>query len=262
MTSSAIKMEQLTYQRGHRYILQDINWEVKTGEHWAVLGENGSGKTSLLSIAAGFRQQTAGHVHLYGESFNSQYVLKLRQKIGLVSNSFFDNYFHNESVMRIILSGKCGTLGVDQTIDLDSVRQTKLLLKKLNILDKMDYSFSFLSKGEQQKVLIARALMAQPALYLLDEPMSGLDPINKKKTMDLVRGLSQIPNLTLCYVTHHIDEISPHIFKQCLLLKKGKVFAMDKTENLLTSEIMSDFFHYPVSIDRDRLGSYHMKVGE
>lgn len=262
MSDSIIQMQQLCCQSGYRYLLQDIDWEVKTGEHWVIIGENGSGKTTLLSVAAGFKQQTAGSIQVFGHSFNADHTITLRKEIGFVSNSFFDKYYAEEAVSRIIMSGKCGTFGIDETVDLVDIRQVKQLLTEMRLLDKLDYPFSFLSKGERQNILIARALLAKPTLYLLDEPMTGLDAVNKKSMMGLVERLASEPDLTLCYVTHHLDEISPDVFTHCLLLRKGRIFAAGQTIDLLTSERMSEFFRHSVTLCRSADGYYDMKVGD
>lgn len=262
MSDQAIQMKGLCCQSGHRYLLQDINWTVKTGENWAIIGENGSGKTTLLSVAAGFKQHTKGTVRVFDQPFEEDHVLALRQRIGFVSNSFFDKYYTKESVARIIMSGKCGTFGIDETMSLADMRLVKKLLAALNLSDKVDYPFSFLSKGERQSILIARALMAGPALYLLDEPMTGLDAINKKNMMGLAQRIARETGSTMCYVTHHLDEISPNVFTHCLLLRKGRIFASGKTIDLLNSDRLSAFFRHAVTVGLTEDGYYEMKVGD
>ncbi len=157
-----VKIENMYCTAGNRYLLQNINWEIKKGEHWLLFGMNGCGKTTLLSIVAGFKQHDGGMVQLFVESYNDKNTLELRKKIGWISASFFDKVYHSEKVLDIVLSGLNGSLGKCFDISNDDIKKAKYLLKELHVGHKTESPFDQLSKGERQNVLIARALISEP----------------------------------------------------------------------------------------------------
>ena len=113
MDNVIMEMQNLSLKAGRRYLVKDINWQIKKGEHWAVFGLNGSGKTTLLSIMAGFKMPSAGMIKVFGEEYDNENLLRFRKKIGFVSGSYFDRYYHEESALEIVLAGSLGTLGLD-----------------------------------------------------------------------------------------------------------------------------------------------------
>ena len=157
-----IAVKDLCIQAGNRYLLRNINWEVKEGEQWVVFGLNGSGKTTLLSVIAGFKEPTSGEVKVFGEPYSNDNLLSSRRRIGWVSSSFFDKYYTRESALNIVLSGLSGTLGIDRCVTDEDVLKAKALLAEWHFGDRIDMPFSVLSKGERQNILIARALIAEP----------------------------------------------------------------------------------------------------
>lgn len=128
-----IALDKVSCKAGYKFLLRDISWQVAKGEHWVVFGANGSGKTTLLSIIAGFKHYTSGSVKVFGESFTNDNILAIRRRIGWVSSSFFDKYYSKESALHIVLSGRNGTLGLDDAITLDDVRLAKALLTELHL---------------------------------------------------------------------------------------------------------------------------------
>lgn len=245
MQEVVIETKKLCCQAGKSFLVNNIDWTVNAGEHWVLFGMNGSGKTTLLSIIAGYKMLTSGQLSVLGKSYSNDNILNLRKKIGFVSASFFDRYYKKESVLEIVLSSGSGALGLHYDIsDLD-VRRAKKLLNALGILDKLNYPFAWLSKGERQNVLIARALLYRPEILLLDEPCSGLDLYARERLQNTVRDIADRTNMTIIYVTHYTDEILPE-FDQALLLKKGHVWRKGPTEELFTAENLSIFFDYPV----------------
>ena len=194
-----IDLKRIGCKAGYRYLLKDINWQVKKGEHWVVFGMNGSGKTTLLSIIAGFKHFSEGTLKIFGEEYSNENILDIRKRIGWVSASFFDRYYTKESALHIVLSGRNGTLGLDDDITLEDVRLAKELLTRLNLGDKINRTFDTFSKGERQNVLIARALISNPDILILDEPCTGLDVYNRSYLFDTIETLSQKNNLTIIY---------------------------------------------------------------
>ena len=233
--SYIIQAEKLGYQVGNQRLLHGINLKIKRGEHWLFYGMNGCGKTTLLSILAGYRQQTQGNLQIFGEPFSSENILRNRRRIGWVSSSFFDARYHHERVLDIVLSGKFGTYGLDMNLNSGDYRRARTLLDVLGLAEKQDYSYDRLSKGQRQNVLIARAFMTKPEILLLDEPCSGLDVLAKARFMALVENLMQNPELTVIFVSHEINEVKK-MFPNTLLLRNGRMFAQGKTEDLFTEE--------------------------
>lgn len=252
MESNIIETTRLSVKIGHRFILKDIDWKVKQGEKWVVFGMNGCGKTTLLSIVAGFKFQTGGTLKLFGEEYNNKNILPFRKRIGWVSASYFDKMYTREAVLDIVLSGKFGTLGLRGSIDDKDILLVKKLLEELSIADKIDRPFDTLSKGERQNVLIARAMFSAPDILILDEPCTGLDLYNRVHLFSTIRDLANHSNVTIIYVTHYVDEVLD-IFDHALFLRNGMTFNMGTVEDMFTSENMSALLEYPVQMDtRDR----------
>ena len=250
MSEYIIETSRLSVKVGHRYLLQDIDWKVKKGEHWVVFGMNGSGKTTLLSIIAGFKEPTGGELKVFGQRYSDDNILDFRHRIGWVSASFYDKLYTRESALDIVLSGKFGTLGIRGEVEDGEVILAKRLLKELQLADKVDRSFATLSKGERQNVLIARALFARPEILILDEPCTGLDLYNRAHLFSIIRELAAKSQITIIYVTHYVDEVLD-IFKKALFLKQGMAAAMGDTEEVFTSQQFTRLIDYPVELYRD-----------
>ena len=237
---TVFKLEGLGCKSGNKYILKDIDWKVEKGQHWVVFGTNGSGKTTLLSIVAGYMAHTHGELKVFGEPYNDDNILEIRQRIGWVSGSFYDKCLSKETALEIVLAGKFATLGLAEDITDRDVVRAKALLEELRLKSKINYPFDFLSKGERQSVLIARALMSGPELLILDEPCTGLDVFAREY-------LAEKSDVTIIFVTYYTVEIMD-IFPNCLLLKNGRIYAKDRTDKLFNSEELSQFLNYPVTV--------------
>lgn len=259
MSDYAIALKNVSCKAGYRYLLKDITWNVKPGEHWVVFGMNGCGKTTLLSIVAGFKHFTGGTVELFGEQFSNENILDIRKRIGWVSSSFFDKYYFKESVLHIVLSGKHGSLGLAPDINLQDVSLAKSLLTELGLHDKINRPFDLLSKGERQNVLIARALFSNPDILILDEPCTGLDIYNRSYLFSTIEALSQQRKITLIYVTHYVEEITP-LFQKTLFLKNGHIFAQGATKDLFCDAMLQELLGYPVQVRMGQDGLYQLKV--
>ena len=244
-----IDVKNLELKAGYRYLLKDINWQVERGENWVVFGMNGSGKTTLLSVLAGYKQATAGNFTVLGETYSAENILNLRRRIGWVSGSFFDQKYTRESALDIVLSGKTGALGRDkQLISDEDIKQAKRLLTELRLGDKIYQPFHMMSRGERQNVLIARALLAKPALLLLDEPCTGLDILAREHLLNTLKDLAHNSDMTIIYVTHYTEEILLDLFKKTMLLKDGMSFAQGETTALFNDALFSDFMDAPTHI--------------
>ncbi len=256
-----IRVENLSCQSGNRYLLRDINWQVQQGEQWVVFGLNGSGKTTLLSIIAGYKMPTAGKVEVFGQAYQQDNILSIRKRIGWVSSSYFDKYYTKESALTIVLSGLCGTLGIDSTIQADDFVKAKNLLKEWNLDKKFDLPFSMLSKGERQNVLIARALISSPEILVLDEPGTGLDVLAREQLLRKISHLAEDSNLTIIYVTHYPEEILP-IFEHCIVLQQGKIIDRGKLTEVMTSERLSCDLGAAVTVKTMEDGRMDLRVQE
>lgn len=259
MENTIIEASHLSVKVGHRYILRDINWSVKKGEHWVVFGMNGCGKTTLLSIVAGVKFQTEGKLMIFGEPYSNENILNFRKKIGWVSASFYDKLYTKESVLDIVLSGKFGTLGLRWGIEDTDIQLAKKLLKELSLSDKQNRSFATLSKGERQNVLIARSLLSKPEILILDEPCTGLDLYNRVHLFSTIRELAQKSNITIIYVTHYVDEVLD-IFDHALFLRQGMVSNYGSVEEMFTSENMTKLIEYPVVMDTSERDYFRTKL--
>jgi len=254
-----IKTNELCYKSGRRFLINHINWEVKEGEHWLVFGMNGSGKTTLLSMIAGYKSPTSGTLEVLGKQYDKENIFALRKEIGWVSSSFFDKYYANETALRIVLSGLFGTFNIDYDVTDADVRRAKALLRELRMEGKMNRPFNSMSKGERQNVLIARALITQPKVLVLDEPGTGLDIRAREHMMNTVRALAESKKVTIIYVTHYPEEVQPFMNKT-MLLKNGRAFAKGDTESVLTSENLSILLDETVHVVQNADGSVTMDV--
>lgn len=237
----SIIAENLIVKRGIKVILNEINIRIKSKEHTILFGLNGSGKTSLLASISGYMGITSGNVFLLGQKITNENCLELRKQIGFVSNSYFDRCFKKENVINIVLSGLHGELAERWDVTSKDVRRAKHLLKSFGILEKSAYPYDLLSRGQQQRVLIARALMVPPKILLLDEPCTGLDVLSRQYFLNSIKNIANESDATIVCATHYNEEILP-FFTKAILLKKGTIIMQDTLDKVFTSENISNFF--------------------
>lgn len=252
-----IEANDLTFQIGHQYLLDHINWTVNRGDHWIIFGMNGCGKTTLLSIVAGFKPYSEGQLKIFGKEYDNQNILEIRKKIGFVSSSFFDKFFTKESVLDVVLSAKSGSFGMCWDINSEDIKQAKELLKEFHVISKKYRPFNTLSKGERQNVLLARALFNKPELILLDEPSAGLDIYARAHLLETIGQLAKNKDLTIVYVTHYTEEFIS-TFDKGMFLQNGCVYTQGKINELMNDELVSDFINYPVEIHKE--DTYYTKI--
>ena len=224
-------------------ILNDVNWRVNAGEHWVILGANGSGKTSLLSALTGYLMPTAGEISLLGETYGQSDWRELRKKIGLVSSSVRQMMADEEPALETVASGKYAMIDFWGRVTRSEKAQATKLLCQVECEYLAERPWGVLSQGERQRVLVARALMAKPRVLILDEPCAGLDPAAREHFLQFLQRLgTQSQNSpTLVLVTHHVEEIMP-VFSRVLILKNGHVQAAGKKPTVLNSKNLSDAF--------------------
>lgn len=241
------KVKNVNCKTGNHYLLHDINWEIHEGEHWLIFGMNGCGKTTLLSLLAGYKSPSSGSIEVFGKEYTKETIFEMRKKVGWVSGSFFDKLYKNETTLQIILSGLTGTYNIDDSITAIDVQKAKKLMRALHIEEKMNAPFSNLSKGERQNVLIARALINDPKILVLDEPGTGLDVYARENMKSIVKNLAEHKNVTILYVTHYPEEIQPFMNKT-LLLRNGCVYAKGDTAEIFKEERLSRLFGEPTEL--------------
>ncbi|MDO4280519.1 MAG: ATP-binding cassette domain-containing protein [Peptococcaceae bacterium] len=233
-----IRTKDLCCQSGNRYLLRDINWEVEAGDKWIVFGLNGSGKTTLLSIVSGYKMATSGTLEVFGAPYSDDNILANRRRMGWVSSSFFDKVYSRESALTIVLSGLTGTMGLDRRITVEDACRAKALLEEWHLARKHDFPFSMLSKGERQNVLIARALIADPDILVLDEPGTGLDVLARERLLRKISDLAETTDKTLIYVTHYPEELLP-AFDKGILLSHGRIVDRGPVAEIMSTERLS-----------------------
>jgi iron complex transport system ATP-binding protein len=244
-----LRMEDVSLKKDGTWILQNINWQIEKGEHWVLFGLNGSGKTALLNLLNAFYFPTSGKVSVLGMEFGKTPLGEfLRSKIGFVSSSLSEKLYRNDNAFEIVLSGAFASIGLYQS-PTDEMRQKAIdLLKKMGCIEYANRRFEILSQGEKQRVLIARALMGNPSLLILDEPTNGLDFIAREQLLDAIRNIADSDMApTMIYVTHHVEEILP-CFNKTLLLKKGEVFSAGDTKDMISSEQLTAYFDLSVKV--------------
>ncbi len=245
-----IEIKEASIKRDEKFILKNINWSVQAGQHWAIFGLNGSGKTSLLKMINGYIFPSEGEVNVLGKKFGTYDFRELRKSIGWVSSSLQESLYVNETVEEIVISGKFASIGLYENPVANDYEKAKNILDKFacsNLKNRFYYS---LSQGEKQKVLLARALMAAPKLLILDEPCTGLDIFAKESFLMLVDNIAKAEDSpTIIYVSHHIEEILP-LFSNTLLLKNGSVHSSGKNENVLTNDNLINFFDRTIEVSQ------------
>lgn len=229
-------------------ILERIDWRVEPGQHWVILGANGSGKTSLLSVLTGYLALTAGAISVLGETYGKTDWRDLRTRIGMVSSAIQQMMPGHEAALDTIISGKRAMIGLwGDTESADRARAMEIL-RQVEAGALHDRPWRYLSQGERQRVLIGRALMARPELLILDEPCAGLDPVAREQFLQFLERLShdaKAPALVL--VTHHVEEIVPG-FSHVLILKAGRVLASGPKDRVMNAKNLSEAFGAPIRL--------------
>jgi len=250
--TDVLDLQAVTIRRGTTTILDEVTWTVREGERWVVLGRNGAGKTTMLQVAAGRMHPTSGSAELLGERLGNVNVFELRPRIGLSSAALADRIPSGETVRDVVLTAAYGVTGRwrETYEDLDEARANDLLVA-FGVDHLADRYFGTLSEGERKRVQIARSLMTDPELLLLDEPAAGLDLGGRE---ELVAALAELAadrrSPVLVLVTHHVEEIPPG-FTHVLLLKDGRVHAAGPVAEVLSAETLSGAFGVDLIVDRN-----------
>jgi iron complex transport system ATP-binding protein len=249
--TAALQLRGATVVRGRRPILDGVDWVVQPDERWVVLGRNGCGKTTLLRLASCYLHPTAGTVDVLGARLGRVDVRELRARIGLTSAALADQLRPTLEALDVVMTAKHAALEPwwHRYTDADRAR-AGALLERLGVGPLADREFGTLSSGERQRVLLARTLMIDPGIVLLDEPNAGLDLTGREELVAALAALAAHPaSPPIVLVTHHVDEIPPG-FTHLLLLRQGRVLAAGPLHDTLTATALSETFGLPLSLER------------
>lgn len=243
-----LAFEHVQFVRQQTVLLEDINWQIKAGEDWAVLGLNGAGKSLMLNMISGNLWPSSGKLTVLGELFGQTSIPDLTKRIGWVSQSLQERIHREEQAEYIVLSGKFASIGIYQKFSVEELEEAKQVLRSLGAKKLIGKVYQVLSQGEKQIVLIARALMAKPELLILDEPCNGLDLFAREDLLARIKKMKQAADApSLLYVTHHTEEILP-LLNHVLMIRDGKIFKQGQREELLKVDVLNEFYQRPIEI--------------
>ncbi|MFI1192455.1 ABC transporter ATP-binding protein [Micromonospora sp. NPDC020750] len=246
-----VSLDGVGVRRSGTALLHDVDWRVELDERWVVLGPNGAGKTTLLSLAAGRLHPTTGTAHVLGERIGRTDVNELRMRIGLSTAALAERVPAEERVVDVVVTAAWSVVGRwRESYDRTDEARAHALLGQFGIGHLADRAYGTLSEGERKRVQIARALMTDPELLLLDEPAAGLDLGGREDLVARLAELAYDPDApALVLVTHHVEEIPPG-FTHALLLREGGVMAQGLLADTLTADNLSKTFGLPLTVDR------------
>ncbi|WP_242086398.1 ABC transporter ATP-binding protein [Microbacterium lacticum] len=244
-----LEFADVVVRRNARNIVDHVDWTVTDDQRWVVLGPNGAGKTTILQLAATLLHPTSGEVTILDERLGRTDVFELRPRIGFASSAMARRVPPEETALDVVLTAAFSVLGrwneEYETID---ERRARRVLGEWKLDHLADRTFGTLSDGEQKRVQIARAVMTDPELLLLDEPTASLDLGAREELLGLLGGYAQAPTTpAMVMVTHHVEEI-PVGFTHVLLLRDGAVVAAGPVEETLTAQNLSDTFGMPIAL--------------
>jgi iron complex transport system ATP-binding protein len=253
LTDLVVRMDGVAVRRGASTLVHDVDWAVELDERWVVLGPNGAGKTTLLRLASAELHPTAGTVDILGERLGRVNVFELRTRIGLSSAALGLRVPEDETVSDVVVSAGYGVVGRwRERYEAADTGRAEYLLDAMGVRGLAQRTFGTLSEGERKRTLIARALMTDPELLLLDEPTAGLDLGGREDLVGRLARLAMDPDAPASVlVTHHVEEIPPG-YTHGLLLREGGVVASGLLDDVLTDENLSQTFGIRLSVQRRR----------
>lgn len=245
-----LSIDRLSIERGDSHLLRDITWQISPGQHWVILGANGSGKTALLSALSGYLPPTRGRIFFEGQEFGHCDWQVARRRMALVSSAVSQRIEDSALPLETVAAGRRWILNpwappakADRTSALKALR-------KMGMAHLAERPWLFLSQGERQRVLIARALVVEPSLLILDEPCSGLDPVAREKFLTTIDRLAtRTPSPSVVLVTHHVEEITP-LYTHVLQLRQGRCVAAGPITESLTEPNLTRTFGASVRLHR------------
>ena len=250
--SRVIDLNNITVLREGRAILNNVDWQVDADQRWVIIGPNGAGKTTLLRVAAAQIHPTSGQATILGERLGEINVFDLRTRIGFASSALAAHIPNSETVLNAVMTAAYAVTGRwnEKYEDIDE-RRARRVLAEWKLSELADRAFGTLSDGERKRTQIARAVMADPELLLLDEPVASLDLAAREQTISTIGHYAQSPYApAIVMVTHHLEEI-PNGFTHAMIVSEGQVFAAGAIETTLTSEKISEAFGFEMVVTNE-----------
>lgn len=242
-----IKLQDVQFIRNDRSILSDVDLEMKKGEQWVILGRNGSGKTTILELISGYQFPSKGTIEVNGFTYTKCDVREVRKKIGYISQTLLEKLTLRDPVEEIIATGEYGYLRFYEPIPQDVQERALQMLEWVRLPHLIGQPLGSLSQGERKKILLARALMNDPSILIMDEPCAGLDLFEREQLLENIEQIKH-KDINLIYVTHHIEEIMPSFTHVCLL-EQGKILKKGWKEDVLTASNLEEAFHVPIVME-------------
>jgi iron complex transport system ATP-binding protein len=249
-TDLLIDFAKVSLRRGGRVLVGPVSWSVELDERWVIIGPNGAGKTSLLRIAAAMEHPSTGTAYVLSERLGRTDMSELRARVGLSSSALAQRVPDNEVVRDLVVSAGYGVMGRwrEHYEDVD-YEQALNMLESVGAEHLAERAYGTLSEGERKRVLIARSLMIDPELLLLDEPAAGLDLGGREELVSRLADLAADPDApAMVLVTHHVEEIPPG-FSHCLILSEGRVVDSGLLSDVLTADNLSKAFGQSIALD-------------
>lgn len=247
-----LEFADVVVRRNARNIVDHVEWTVTDDQRWVILGPNGAGKTTILQLAATLLHPTSGTVTILDERLGRTDVFELRPRIGFASSAMAKRVPPEETVLDVVLTAAFSVLGRwNESYEAIDERRARRVLSEWKLEHLAERTFGTLSDGEQKRVQIARAVMTDPELLLLDEPTASLDLGAREELLGLLGGYAQAATTpAMIMVTHHVEEI-PVGFTHVLLLREGRAVAAGAIDEVLTAENLTETFGMPISLSAD-----------
>lgn len=248
--SRVLDFNNVTVLRDKKPVLSNVDWQVESDQRWVIIGPNGAGKTTLLRVAASQIQPSTGTAIVLGQTLGKVNVFELRTRIGFASNALSSHIPNSETVLNSVMTAIYAVTGRwNEEYDEIDVRRAMRVLNEWQLSELADRAFGTLSDGERKRAQIARSVMPDPELLLLDEPVASLDLAAREQTISLIGAYASEPAApAIVMVTHHLEEI-PAGFTHALIVSGGQVHSAGPIEQTLTSDKLSGAFGVSIAVD-------------
>jgi iron complex transport system ATP-binding protein len=253
-----LKNVSLFFAGNRDYLLRDISWRIEDNEKWILFGRNGSGKTKLLEIIAGYRYPSEGEVIRFGNRIGFD-MREMRKRIGYMGSALKDTIPAGEKIIDVVLSGLHASVGLYVEPDANEKRYAMDLLASMGMEERASDNFKVLSDGEKQRVIMLRAFVNQPDLLIFDEPAMSLDLSSREDLLTAIEKLSAFKRVSLIYVTHHVEEITP-LFSKIFIIDGGRCYYSGDIDDGIDDMMLSGIFGREIKVTKSN-GRYYSMIG-